>query len=94
MFLRVPEAHSRSVLKALSWRIVGSVDTFVISWLVTGKLTFAVSIMTVETFTKIAIYYLHEQFWARVPRWEAQEAKVLRGDAAKLEPEPVPVRSR
>jgi uncharacterized membrane protein len=69
MFIRVPEAHSRSLVKAVSWRIVGSLDTFIISWVVTGQLKYAGIILGVETFTKIAIYYGHEQFWAWLPWW-------------------------
>ncbi len=67
MFFRVPEAHTRSLLKAVSWRMLGSIDTFVISFFVTGKLTFALSIASVETFTKIALYYFHERAWTLVP---------------------------
>ena len=67
MFLRTPEAHSRSLVKAVSWRALGSIDTFVISYLVTGRLVFAASIASVETFTKIILFYFHEQAWARVP---------------------------
>ncbi|HEY3799621.1 MAG TPA: DUF2061 domain-containing protein [Caulobacteraceae bacterium] len=72
MFIRVPEAHSRSFVKAISWRIVGSLDTFIISWLVTGQLKYAGMILGVETFTKIGIYYAHEQFWAWLPWWRPQ----------------------
>jgi uncharacterized membrane protein len=67
MFLRAPEAHSRSFLKAVSWRILGSIDTFIISYFVTGKLVFAASIASVETFTKIGLFYFHERAWALVP---------------------------
>jgi uncharacterized membrane protein len=67
MFFRAPEAHSRSLIKAVSWRLLGSMDTFVISFFITGKLTFALSIASVETFTKIALYYFHERIWAMVP---------------------------
>lgn len=66
MFLRAPEAHSRSLIKAVSWRILGSIDTFVISYFVTGKLVFAASIASVETFTKVALFYGHERAWAMV----------------------------
>ncbi|HEX3699989.1 MAG TPA: DUF2061 domain-containing protein [Phenylobacterium sp.] len=82
MFLRAPEAHSRSFLKAVSWRMVGSIDTFVISYFVTGRLVFAFSIAGVETFTKICLYYLHEQAWARVPLGRADQVK------AKTQAEP------
>ena len=52
-----------------------SLDTFIISWVVTGKLKYAGIILGVETFTKIAIYYGHEQFWAWLPWWRP-ESKV------------------
>jgi uncharacterized membrane protein len=73
MLIRVPESHTRSLVKAVSWRIVGSLDTFVISWVVTGQLKYAGIILGVETFTKIAIYYGHEQFWAWLPWWRNNE---------------------
>ena len=59
-------------MKAVTWRVVGSLDTFVISWIVTGKLKYAGIILGVETFTKIGIYYAHEQFWAWVPWWRPE----------------------
>ena len=53
-------------MKAVSWRIVGTIDTIVISYFITGRLTMAVSIGGVEVFTKIMLYYLHERVWAHV----------------------------
>lgn len=73
MFLRAPEGHSRSFLKAVTWRMLGSIDTFVISYFVTGKLVFAASIASVETFTKIALFYFHERAWAFVPMGRADK---------------------
>jgi uncharacterized membrane protein len=67
MLFRAPEAHSRSFLKAVSWRILGSIDTFIISYFVTGQLVFAASIASVETVTKIILFYGHERIWALVP---------------------------
>jgi uncharacterized membrane protein len=61
------EAHSRSIVKAISWRITGSIDTFVISALITGKLTLAGSIAATELATKILLYYFHERIWAIIP---------------------------
>lgn len=75
MFLRAPEAHSRSFIKAVTWRMLGSIDTFVISYFVTGRLLFAGTIASVETFTKIMLYYFHEQAWARVPFGRADKVK-------------------
>ena len=79
MFIRVPEAHSRSFVKAITWRVVGSLDTFIISWVVTGQLKYAGLILGIETFTKIGIYYLHEQFWSWVPWWRSDKALASAG---------------
>jgi uncharacterized membrane protein len=71
-----PDAHLRSLLKAVSWRALGSFDTFLLSLLVTGNARHAASIAGVEVLTKIFLYYLHERAWRRVPwgRLEAREA--------------------
>lgn len=60
------ETHARSVLKAISWRTLGTVDTFVISWFMTGKVQVAGSIAILEVGTKVAWYYLHERIWAAI----------------------------
>ena len=57
----------RSLVKAISWRITGSVDTFLVSWVITGKLMLAGSIAATEVVTKIALYWVHERVWLRVP---------------------------
>ena len=61
------ESHSRSIAKALSWRATGSIDTFVISWIITGNTTIAGSIAITEIVTKIGLYYLHERAWTLIP---------------------------
>ena len=53
----------RSAAKAVSWRILGTVDTIVISFIITRELKFALSIGFVEVFTKILLYYFHERAW-------------------------------
>ena len=60
------EAHLRSFAKAVSWRFVGSTDTFILSYLVTGHIGKAATIASFETITKIALFYIHEQLWARL----------------------------
>lgn len=67
MHLRAAESHTRSILKAVSWRTLGTLDTFAISWFRTGKVALAGSIAGLEIVTKIAWYYLHERVWAVVP---------------------------
>jgi uncharacterized membrane protein len=60
------EKHKRSVAKAISWRAAGTVDTFVISWPITGSGKLAGGIASVEVVTKMGLYYLHERAWSRV----------------------------
>jgi uncharacterized membrane protein len=62
----MPDRHYRSVMKAISWRVTGTLDTVVISYLVTGQIRWALSIGFVELFTKVALYYVHERLWNRV----------------------------
>ncbi|MDP3175526.1 MAG: DUF2061 domain-containing protein [Phenylobacterium sp.] len=68
-----PNARLRSLLKAFSWRVVGSLDTFGLSFLVTGSLKHASAIAAAEVITKIALYYLHERAWRRIA-WGRLEA--------------------
>jgi uncharacterized membrane protein len=63
---RGAETHARSILKAVSWRTLGTIDTFVISWFITGRVEVAGSIAGLELATKIAWYYLHERIWAAI----------------------------
>ena len=58
----------KSALKAVTWRIVGTIDTMIISYLITGKITVALSIGSVEVFTKMILYYFHERIWAHIHR--------------------------
>lgn len=56
-------SHLLSLVKGISWRIVGTIDTILIAYLVTGKIQMAVSIGSVEVFTKIVLFYLHDRAW-------------------------------
>jgi uncharacterized membrane protein len=73
--------HLRAVLKGASWRCVGTADTFMLSWLITRHLAPAASIASVETFTKIALFYLHEQAWARLSWGRAAPQAIAAPDA-------------
>ncbi|PZT86067.1 MAG: hypothetical protein DI637_11305 [Citromicrobium sp.] len=66
ILFRGREAHSRSIAKAVSWRILGSLDTFLLSWFFTGSPKAAGAIAITEVLTKMVLYYFHERAWARV----------------------------
>jgi uncharacterized membrane protein len=58
------EAHTRSFLKAISWRVLATLTTMIISFFVTGNLVYAVSIGSIEVVVKIILFYFHERLWA------------------------------
>ena len=60
------DSHYKSLLKAVTWRITGSLDTFVLSWIVTSQVNLAFSIAFIELFSKIALYWLHERIWLKI----------------------------
>ena len=53
----------RNFVKTISWRIVGSLDTILIGWGISGKFTIGAQIGLIELFTKTFIYYAHERYW-------------------------------
>ena len=53
----------RHLAKAITWRIVASLSTFTIGWVVTGSLDFGMAIGAADVLIKIALYYLHERAW-------------------------------
>lgn len=67
------DSHARSVAKAISWRATGTVDTFLISWLITGTAALAGGIAATEVVTKVVLFYLHERAWNLV-RWGRADA--------------------
>lgn len=58
------DKHGRSFAKAVSWRALGSIDTFLLSLFFTGNIAAAGAIASTEVVTKIALYYFHERAWA------------------------------
>ena len=56
-------SRKRSAFKTITWRILATTDTFVLSFFITGNLVFAGSIASVEVLTKLILYYWHERLW-------------------------------
>jgi uncharacterized membrane protein len=75
-------AHTRPVrsfVKAVSWRLMGSIDTFIITYLVTGQAKWGAAIAGIEAVTKIVLYYVHERVWGHV-RWGLAKDVVIASD--------------
>lgn len=62
------ESPKRSILKSISWRFIGTLDTIIISWIVTGTLSLAFSIGFIELITKMVLYFFHERIWNTI-KW-------------------------
>jgi uncharacterized membrane protein len=62
------EKTGRSVTKALTYRLWQSLNTFLISFVVTGKIELAVAIVSIEVVIKIVIYFIHERIWNKI-KW-------------------------
>lgn len=62
------ETGARSITKALTYRFWQSLNTFIISLIVTGKIDMAAAIVSIEIVVKIVVYFFHERIWTKV-RW-------------------------
>ena len=56
-------SRKRSFLKTITWRVIASLDTFIIVWIITGQLYWASSVAGLEIITKTVLFYLHERGW-------------------------------
>lgn len=65
---KTSENPIRSFVKSVSWRVIGTIDTILISWLITGELTLAFSIGSIELVTKMILYFFHERIWNKI-KW-------------------------
>ena len=88
------ESHPRSFMKAISWRAVGSIDTFVLGMIFSGSAKVAGSIALTEVFTKIVLFYFHERGWSLI-RWghraDAVDPRLAAKQAAAADDPPGPV---
>ena len=56
-------SHRRHLAKTITWRIVGTVDTVILSWIITGNPFTGLKIGLAEVLSKMILYYLHERAW-------------------------------
>lgn len=53
----------RHILKALTWRLIASLTTFLIGWIATGDIRAGLSIGVFDFSIKLVLYYIHERVW-------------------------------
>ncbi len=59
-------SRKRHIAKAITWRIVGTIDTIVLSWIISGNPFTGLKIGFAEVATKMILYYLHERIWFKI----------------------------
>ncbi len=56
-------SYKRHAIKSLSWRVIGTLDTIILSGLITGSWNIGLAIGGIEVFAKMILYYTHERVW-------------------------------
>ena len=59
-------SHKRHIAKSITWRIIGTLDTMLLAWLITGDPVLGLQIGLAEVVSKMLLYYLHERVWYRI----------------------------
>ena len=57
----------RHIAKSISWRLIGTIDTFIFAWLITGDIQEGLNLSGITTVTKFIWYYIHERYWFSLP---------------------------
>lgn len=63
------ESHKRSIAKTVTWRVVGTLITFSVAYLLTGNLVLSIGIGGLDTTIKLFAYFFHERGWNKI-KWE------------------------
>ncbi|MEN8188007.1 MAG: DUF2061 domain-containing protein [Bacteroidota bacterium] len=79
--VKTADTKRRSVAKATTWRVLGSLDTFILSKIFTNSYKHATAIAGIEIITKPVLYFLHERFWNNVI-WGKREFEQVRHEEA------------
>jgi uncharacterized membrane protein len=72
------QSHKRHIAKAVTWRAVGTIDTIVLSWIISGNPFIGLKIGLAEVITKMFLYYLHERIWFKTKLPESRRRHLLK----------------
>ena len=62
-------SYKRHVAKTISWRVIGTLDTIILSGIITGSWKLGMAIVGVEVITKMVLYFLHERAWYKFSKF-------------------------
>jgi uncharacterized membrane protein len=60
------KSYKRHIAKTITWRIIGTLDTVILSWIISGSPTTGLKIGLAEVITKMLLYYFHERVWFKI----------------------------
>ena len=70
----IKETHLRSLIKGITWRIIATLTTMILVFILTGNFIISLGVGFFEIISKLLFYYLHERIWDRV-RWGRHKKK-------------------
>jgi len=70
--------NKRHLAKAFSWRLIGTIDTFIFAWIITGDFEEGINISAITTVTKLVWYYIHEQLWFKSDMIKANKRHIYK----------------
>jgi len=68
-------SYKRYLAKTISWRIIGTLDTIILSGIITGSWTLGLTIGGVEVMTKMVLYFIHERLWYKFSKYGVDKFK-------------------
>ena len=71
-------ANKRHIAKSITWRIIGTLDTLLLSWLISGDLSVGLQIGGLELVTKMLLYYFHERLWFKTKIASSNRRHILK----------------
>ncbi len=63
---KIKNPNKRHLIKTVSWRTIGTLDTIILSWLITGNPLTGIKIGGAEVFSKMILYFGHEKLWYQI----------------------------
>ena len=90
--IETKDSPTRSILKAITWRMIASATTFLITFIIFSQATdktvsesleIASIVGIVDIVAKLFLYYLHERLWANIKWGKYWRRKYWRGRAWK-----------
>ena len=60
------ESNTRSLAKAISYRLLGSATTGMVVFLWTGRPAISLGVGALDMIAKVGLYFLHERIWNHI----------------------------